>query len=559
MIQDAQIEQIIAKVGVIDADTLKAAKAIAVTKQRPLVDILLEKNLLKPNQLGQLISNIYRCSFVDVTKENIDDKTLHILPELVAARQGAVVFGHDSQGIKVAMTDPENYELKKLLEKKTGEPVTVYYTLPSLLKDVLGRYRKNIQDEFEEIIKLNVARVQNAKPEDLSIIKIVDNLIAYAHHNAASDIHIEPRKKDVVVRFRIDGILHDVLTLPKEIDELVVARIKILSRLRIDEHRSSQDGKISMEIADVQVDIRVSILPTVHGEKVVMRLLSANNKEYTLEDLGFSARDLKLAEEAVAKPHGMILATGPTGCGKSTTLYALVQLINSREINISTIEDPVEYDMVGVNQIQVDPKTNLTFATGLRSLLRQDPDVIMVGEIRDEETAGIAVNSAMTGHLVLSSLHTNDAATALPRLIDMKIEPFLISSTVRVIIGQRLVRRLCTKCIVSYTLTEAEKKDVYSHEILKSELPTDMTQDIRVYKGAGCAHCNNSGFKGRIGLFELLVVDDPIRELIMQRTNADTLREMAVKQGMTTMLQDGFTKVMSGKTTIEEVLRATSE
>jgi type IV pilus assembly protein PilB len=411
MIDDAQIEQIISKVGVIDNDTLAAAKAVAASKQRPLADILLEKNLLKPNQLGQLISNIYHCSFVDVTKENIDDKTLQILPELVAARQGAIVFRNDSEGIKVAMTDPQNYELKKLLEKKTGAPVTVYYTLPSLLTDVLGRYRKSIQDEFEEMIKLNVARVQNAKPEDLSIIKIVDNLIAYAHHNAASDIHIEPQKKDVTVRFRIDGILHDVLVLPKEIHELVVARIKILSRLRIDEHRSSQDGKISMEIGGIQVDIRVSILPTVHGEKVVMRLLSANNKEYTLEDLGFSARDLKLAREAITKPHGMILSTGPTGSGKSTTLYALVQLINSREINISTIEDPVEYDMAGVNQIQVDPKTNLTFAAGLRSLLRQDPDVIMVGEIRDEETAGIAVNSAMTGHLVLSSLHTNVAPT----------------------------------------------------------------------------------------------------------------------------------------------------
>ncbi len=559
MIQDAQLEQIITKVGVIDADTLKAAQATATSKQRPLADILLEKNLLKANQLGQLIGNVYRCSFVDVTKENISDETLRILPELVAVRQGAVVFGHDAQGIKVAMTDPENYELKKLLEKKTGQPVTAYYTLPSLLTDVLTRYRKSIQDEFEEMIKLNVSRVQNAKPEDLSIIKIVDNLIAYAHHNTASDIHIEPQKNDVIVRFRIDGILHDVLTLPKAVHELVVARIKILSRLRIDEHRSSQDGKISMEIAGVQVDVRVSILPTVHGEKVVMRLLSANNKEYTLEDLGFSSRDLLIAKDAIAKPHGMILSTGPTGSGKSTTLYALVQLINSREINISTIEDPVEYDIPGVNQIQVDPKTNLTFAAGLRSLLRQDPDVIMVGEIRDEETAGIAVNSAMTGHLVLSSLHTNDAATALPRLIDMKIEPFLIASTVHIIIAQRLVRKLCTQCIVSYTLTDAEKKDLYSHEILKNELPTDMTQDIRVYRGSGCAHCNQSGFKGRIGLFELLVIDDKIRELIMIRTNADTIRELAVKQGMTTMLQDGLNKVMSGKTTIEEVLRATSE
>ncbi len=559
MLSDQQVADAIVSSGLLDAETVKASLATATSKQKSLVDIVVDKNLIKTSQLGEILAPLYQFPFVDISREHISEEVLRLLPELVAQKQQAVVFAHDATGIKVAMVDPSNFEVVNMLRKKTGETITVFFTLPVLMQEALGQYRKSIRDEFEEIIKANLSKVNSAKPEDVSIIKIVDNLIAYAHHNEASDIHIEPQKQDVTIRFRIDGILHDVLNFPLDIHELVVARIKILSRLRIDEHRSAQDGKISMEIRGEPIDVRVSILPTVHGEKVVMRLLSAANKRFSLEDLGFGDKDLTLVKEAITRPHGMILSTGPTGSGKSTTLYALIQLINNREINISTIEDPVEYDIPGVNQIQVDPKTNLTFASGLRSLLRQDPDVIMVGEIRDEETANIAVNSAMTGHLVLSTLHTNDAATTLPRLIEMNVEPFLIASTIHIIIAQRLVRKVCPHCVASYILSEAQKKELYSYPQIKAELPADMQAEIRLYRGNGCTRCGHTGFKGRIGLFEVMAIDDTIREMIMKRDNADRIKETAIKNGMTTMLQDGWHKAVSGKTTIEEVLRATSE
>ncbi|MFH0873656.1 MAG: GspE/PulE family protein [Candidatus Komeilibacteria bacterium] len=559
MISDQQVADLMVNSGLLDAETVKASQVTATSKQKSLVDIVLDKNLVKASQLGAAIATIYKCPFVEISREQINEEVLRLLPELVAIKQQAIVFGRDATGLKLAMVDPSNFTVVNLLRKKTGEPISIYFTLPSLLKEALGQYRRSIRDEFEEIIKANLSKVKSAQPEDLSIIKIVDNLIAYAHHNDASDIHIEPQKTTVIIRFRIDGILHDVLNFPLDIHELVVARVKILSRLRIDEHRSAQDGKIAMEIRGEPLDVRVSILPTVHGEKVVMRLLSAANKHFSLEELGLGDKDLVLVKDAANRPHGMILATGPTGSGKSTTLYALVQLINSREINISTIEDPVEYDIPGVNQIQVDPKTNLTFASGLRSLLRQDPDVIMVGEIRDEETASIAVNSAMTGHLVLSTLHTNDAATTLPRLIEMKVEPFLIASTVHIIIAQRLVRRVCPHCIASYNLSAAQKQELLGYPQIKPELPTDPNVEIRLYRGNGCNQCGHTGFKGRIGLFEVMLIDDTIREMIMKRTNADEIKNAALQRGMVTMLQDGWHKAVAGKTTIEEVLRATSE
>ena len=559
MLSDQQVADAIVSSGLLDAETVKASLATATSKQKSLVDIVVDKNLIKTSQLGEILAPLYQFPFVDISREHISEEVLRLLPELVAQKQQAVVCGHDTTGIKVAMVDPSNFEVVNMLRKKTGEVISVFFTLPALMQEALGQYRKSIRDEFEEIIKANLSKVNSAKPEDVSIIKIVDNLIAYAHHNEASDIHIEPQKQDVTIRFRIDGILHDVLNFPLAIHELVVARIKILSRLRIDEHRSAQDGKISMEIRGEPLDVRVSILPTVHGEKVVMRLLSAANKHFSLEDLGFGDKDLKLVQEAIARPHGMILSTGPTGSGKSTTLYALIQLINSREINISTIEDPVEYDIPGVNQIQVDPKTNLTFASGLRSLLRQDPDVIMVGEIRDEETANIAVNSAMTGHLVMSTLHTNDAATTLPRLIEMNVEPFLIASTIDIIVAQRLVRKVCPHCVASYILSEAQKQELYGYPQIKAELPADVGAEIRLYRGNGCTRCGHTGFKGRIGLFEVMSIDDTIREMIMKRDNADRIKEVAIKNGMMTMLQDGWHKAVSGKTTVEEVLRATSE
>jgi type II secretory ATPase GspE/PulE/Tfp pilus assembly ATPase PilB-like protein len=391
---------------------------------------------------------------------------------------------------------------------------------------------------------------------------MVNLLLQYGYDSKASDIHIEPYEKKILVRFRIDGVMHDVLDIPKEFLDLILTRIKILARLRTDEHRTSQDGKLRFKSDGERVDVRVSIIPITQGENVVMRLLSAKNRQFTLKDLGLGKNDMKKVNRSIKHPHGMILVTGPTGSGKTTTLYAVLRMLNRRDIHISTIEDPVEYDIEGVSQIQVNMKTDLSFAKGLRSLVRQDPDIIMVGEIRDEETAGIAVNSALTGHLVLSTLHTNDAATTLPRLLDMDIEPFLVSSTVNVAIAQRLIRKICNKCKVSYTLNAEEVKILDANsavkEICKIKGYTDLKK-MRLYKGKGCKVCGETGYHGRIGVFEILEMTEEIKQLIVKRATSDEILTLAKKQGMTTMLEDGIEKVLNGDTSIEEVLRVTVE
>ncbi len=383
-------------------------------------------------------------------------------------------------------------------------------------------------------------------------------LLQYGYENKASDIHIEPYEDKILVRFRVDGVLHDVLSIDKKMHDLILTRIKILSRMRTDEHRSAQDGKIRHRMGKEKVDIRVSIIPITEGEKVVMRLLSSKNRQFNLIDLGFSDSDFKKVKKAVKNPHGMILATGPTGSGKTTTLYAILKILNKRTVNIATIEDPVEYDMEGVNQIQVNEKTDLTFAKGLRSIVRQDPDIIMVGEIRDEETAGIAVNSALTGHLVLSTLHTNDAATTLPRLLDMDIEPFLVASTVNIIVAQRLVRKICQTCRGSYTLTLKELKLIEGIKEIKEAYKDKGYKNVKklnFYKGAGCKVCGNTGYHGRIGIYEVLEMNEDIKDSILRRASSDEITKLAKKNGMKTMLEEGVEKILNGETTIEEVFR----
>ncbi|MBI4090463.1 MAG: type II/IV secretion system protein [Candidatus Komeilibacteria bacterium] len=553
MITEQQIIEMVQKVGLATEDVLAEVKKIASQENRQVSDVLIERNVVKPDQLGQLIATLYKVKFVDLRKESVPSEILHIIPEIVAAKKLAIAFKRDAEGLQVALADPEDYEFVKMLEKKTGDRIRVYYSPEFLIRSALGQYRVDIKSHFEDVIKINVLKAKGARAEDVSIIKIVDTLIEYAFHNRASDIHIEPHKEDVQVRFRIDGILHDVLTLPLSILELIVTRIKILSKLRTDEHRSAQDGKMTMEIEKQELDIRVSILPITQGEKVVMRLLTPDSRLNSLEELGLSSHDLQIVKNAVAKPHGMILSTGPTGSGKTTTLYSLLRLVSSREVNISTIEDPVEYYLEGMNQIQVNPKTNLTFASGLRSLLRQDPDIIMVGEIRDEETASIAINSAMTGHLVLSTLHTNDAATALPRLYDMHVEPFLVASTIDIIIGQRLVRRICTKCITSYSISEDELRTLFGAEVDVSKYV--YQGQARVYKGKGDNSCQHTGYQGRVGIFEVLEMNDEIRQLVINKADSDRIRGSARKHGMITMIEDGLEKVFTGKTTVEEIVR----
>jgi len=559
IISDEKIYKIISKIGLIEPTVLDTARQAAKENNKDFVEFLIKQDLIKSNEIGQLIANDLHIKYVNLSKEQIDSMILNLIPEIVARKQNLIVFKRDEEGVKVAMANPFDYGMIKMIEKKVGDKVVPYFSTEYDIKNTFSLYRKSIQQEYATNIQRHAIKAQGANVESVPVVKLVDDIFSYAYTNHASDVHIEPEDKEIKIRFRIDGILYDVLTLNKGILELIVARIKILAKLRTDESRAAQDGKIITRVEGEKVDIRVSIVPITHGEKVVMRLLSSKGKQFSLEDLGMNEKDLKIVEKAAKRPYGMILSTGPTGSGKTTTLYALIKLLNNRNINICTIEDPVEYDLEGINQIQVNPKTNLTFAQGLRSLLRQDPDIIMVGEIRDEETASIAVNSAMTGHLVLSTLHTNDAATSLPRLLDMKIEPFLVASTVNVIIAQRLLRKICMKCIVSYTLNDKEVEDLKTEININKFLDTEKISDVRFYKGKGCKSCNDSGYSGRIGIFEVLEITDDIKELIMARADNEQIKKRAIANGMTTMFEDGFDKAVAGKTTLEEIFRVTKQ
>ena len=432
--------------------------------------------------------------------------------------------------------------------------VLPYYASSADIKKALGQYKKNIRAAFDKAIEENI---KQATPESdpakaaekLPIIKVLDTIFEYAVAERASDIHIETQQVEVVVRFRIDGSLRDIVKLPRGIETALVARIKILSNLRIDEHRIPQDGRHKFNVDDDVISLRISIIPGFYGENVVMRLLAESARPLSLDELGVTGRNLELLTSNMEKPHGMILVTGPTGSGKTTTLYSVLNILNEADVKICTIEDPIEYSVARINQIQVNPKAGMDFAAGLRALLRHDPNIIMVGEIRDQETAQIAVHAALTGHLVLSTLHTNDAPGTIPRLLDMGVEGYLVASTTNVIMAQRLVRKLCQACLIEY------KPD---KEILDT-LTNDLKIDVRAqkfYKSKGCDECRKRGFKGRIGIYEVLGMSDPLRKLIGARAPSDIIRKQAITEGMITMLQDGLNKVASGLTTIEEVMSA---
>lgn len=543
-------------------EQLDEAKRQSKEQKVALEEVLIEREYISDENLGQIIADIFNVPFVSLKKKSIDERALTIVPEIVAKRQKVIVFERSSSGIKFAMVDPENEEMVNFISKKTGEKINRYYATAQDIKEALVHYRKGIKEEFDVIIaeSITAAKGVSDSAREQPATQIVESVLEYAYHNKASDIHIEPHEHNVAIRFRIDGILHDVVTLPKEMQPYIITRIKILSKLRTDEHRAAQDGRLEFKVDDEKVDTRVSIVPISDGEKVVMRILSEQSRQFGLPELGLESDDLAKVERAFKKPYGMILATGPTGSGKTTTLYAALKILNTREVNIATIEDPVEYDVEGVNQIQVNPKTNLTFADGLRSILRQDPDIVMVGEIRDEETAGIAINAAMTGHLVLSTLHTNDAPTTLPRLLDMKIEPFLIASTINIAIAQRLVRKVHQGCMESYLPSKDELQRIM--DLIGEERYINhgmKKRGFRLYRGKGCKLCSNTGYEGRIGIFEVLEMTETIRRLIMQQANSDEIREAALKEGMTTMLDDGLRKAVRGVTTIEEVFRASTE
>jgi type IV pilus assembly protein PilB len=546
----------------VSAADFTMAEKEAEKDKRSLVEVLVDKDLIKDEQLGQLIAQDLGFSFINLRNEKIEEQILSLVPEIVARSKGIIAFARDAQEVKVGMVNPDDLEMRHILAKRFGQPVKPFLITKRDFHQALTGYQASLKDELASITN-KLASEEVAKEEkDKVVVKIVDLLLEHAYFNKASDIHIEPYAGEVGVRFRIDGVMHTVIRLPKELLDMILTRIKIMARMRIDEHRAAQDGKFQFKSQGETIDVRVSIVPVTAGENVVMRLLSASSRQLGLSSLGLSGQDLAGVKQVIKSPHGMILVTGPTGCGKTTTIYEILKVLNIEAMHIASIEDPVEYDIEGVSQIQVNPKTNLTFAKGLRAIVRQDPDIIMVGEIRDQETAQIAVHSAMTGHLVLSTLHANDAATTLPRLLDMGIEPFLIASTVKVVIAQRLVRSICQKCRYSYEFSDEEIAIVNKMPQLKSILEAKYKKDIkkiRLYKGAGCKVCTNTGYSGRVGIFEILEIKENIKEQVINRAASDEILKVARKNGMTTMLEDGINKVFKGVTTLSEVLRVTRE
>jgi type IV pilus assembly protein PilB len=540
--------------GYLEEKKLKKALTLAKHDKISLSEAIISLDLLSDENIGSILADYFKLPFVNLSKVAIPEPVLRIIPEKVAQKQKAIAFDHNKQGIKVAMADPNQTELLELISQKTGHEVLPYYSTERLISDSFRLYKKDLQKSFNELLKQEIDQAGKAIQKDLPVSKIVNLLIEYSYEDKASDIHIEPEEESSLVRFRIDGVLHDMVKLPRSLHDQVVTRIKVLSRLRTDEHLSAQDGKMQIDLVQEKLDVRVSIVPIVEGEKVVLRLLSSKSRQFSLRDLGMNEIDLEKVRSGFTKPYGMVLSTGPTGSGKTTSIYSILKILNTREKNIATIEDPVEYEIDGINQIQVNAKTNLTFADGLRAILRQDPNIIFVGEIRDDETASIAVNAALTGHLVLSTLHTNDSATALPRLIDMSIEPFLVSSTVNVIIAQRLIRKICEMCRVSITTEAAELENHFGKEITLKHFGDSKT--VRMYHGKGCEVCHHTGYQGRIGIFEVLEITPAIQELISKKADSDVILAQAIKEGMTTMIDDGLDKIQQGITSIEEVLRA---
>lgn len=544
---------------VIDDKQLDDAFAASQRQNIPLGNILLDKNLISDTDLGNLIAQILDVPVINLAAVKIPQEILMIIPELIARKERIIAFKKDEQGLHVAMENPRNLPIVTFLQNKLGLPLIPYYSTARSIDQSLALYLQDIGKAFGDIMKENLQQATGKTTQNIDppIIKIVETTIAYAYKNNASDIHMEPGEVNALVRFRIDGLLHDIILFPMVLYPEIVRRIKVLAKLRTDESQEPQDGKIEFTIDERKLDIRVSTVPVKRGEKIVMRLLAEGARQISLLTLGFSQSDLQKIETAYRKPYGAILATGPTGSGKTTTMYAILKLLNNRDVNIMTIEDPVEYDIEGINQMQVNPKTNVTFAAGLRSILRQDPNIILVGEIRDQETADIAINAAMTGHLVLSTLHTNDSATAIPRLFDMGIEPFLIASTVNVIIAQRLVRKTHTVCRISEEVPREKLTGYLGETIINKVFGTADT--IRLYKGKGCDLCHNSAYEGRIGIFEVMVLTDEIKQAIIEKKSAAVIRSLCQTNGMRTMLEDGLEKVKTGETTIEEVLRVTKE
>lgn len=579
-VEPQRLKSFILDTGLItDVQFDKALKKAKKTKKK-VEDVLIAEGLIDQEDLTKLHAYILGVVFVDLEKETIPPDILKIIPEPIARSHNIVAFRKEGKNLEVAMLDPEDLRTIEFIKKKANLKILPRLTTDKSIKNVLRQYQKTLEAEFGDIIKKEAVGIRPIKEEEaeekedlrkvaeeLPVIRIVDTLLKHAVLQRASDIHIEPVEKEVIVRYRIDGILHDAMVLPKMVSSGIVARIKVLSSLKLDEHRLPQDGRFKIETGEYKYSIRVSVLPTFNGEKIVMRLLPETAKAFNLEALGLRGEALEKVHHSLKKPVGMILVTGPTGSGKTTTLYAMMEILNTPGVNISTVEDPIEYRMPRINQTQVNTKIGLTFASGLRSLVRQDPDIIMVGEIRDKETAGLAINAALTGHLVLSTLHTTNAAGAIPRLVDMKAEPFLISSTLSMIIGQRLVRRLFPEN-EKYLLKAPELKNLSNYcdldkmlKVLKEDKivkAKDTFKNIPFYRPKATKECPE-GYQKRIGIFETLNITETIKELIVKHGTTDQIQEQAKKEGMRTMIEDGFIKAAQGITSLEEVLRVIIE
>ncbi len=574
------------KAFLLDADLLteeefKEAQETAEKNNQNIEEVLVASDFVSQGDLIRLKAYILGIPFIDLEKAVVPQEVLEIIPEPIARSHNIVAFRKKGKGLEVAMLDPQDLQTIDFIKKKSNLKILPRLATPEGISNVLSQYRKSLRAEFKEFIQKEAKDIKpveeqqegKAKPKEeenlkkaaqkMPVIKIVDTLLRHAALDRASDIHIEPTEKEVLVRYRIDGILHDAMTLPIQIAPGIVARIKVLANLKLDEHRLPQDGRFRFKSGSDKFSVRVSVLPVLAGEKVVMRLLEEGAKGFTLEELGLRDKALEEVQGAIRKPTGMILVTGPTGSGKTTTLYSILEMLNTPEINISTVEDPIEYRIPRVNQTQVRPKIGLTFANGLRSLLRQDPDIIMVGEIRDQETAALAVNAALTGHLVLSTLHTNDAAGAIPRLIDMKVEPFLIASTLNVVIAQRLVRKLCEGS-KEYTMNAKQLKKVLKYcddkkivtalereGVVKNKKSLSQVTFYQPQESKSCPE----GYKGRIGIFEVLPITESLQKMITQGVFSAQIQEQASKEGMKTITEDGFIKAAQGITSIEEVLR----
>ncbi len=527
-------------------------------------EIIRQKGLVKDKSLLFAKAELNQLPFVDIKQTGINPQAMSFLPQAVAQRFIVFPYAYDSvqKTLSVVMADPLDVTTLDFLEKKSQCKVVPAFGVPDDIKEVISeKYTQGLSTEVEAAVK-DVTQTTNRVLDENSIndvireapiAKIVATLLTFAIKSLASDIHIEPLEDRTRVRYRIDGILHEKLVLPKNVHEAVISRIKILAEMKIDEKRLPQDGRFTFRANDEEVDLRVSSLPSVHGEKIVMRLLKKTGNVPTLQDLGLRGRALKNLEEAIHTPHGVILVTGPTGSGKTTTLYSLLNQINSSKVNIITLEDPVEYEMEGINQVQINTTAGLTFASGLRSILRQDPNIIMVGEIRDTETADLCIHAALTGHLVFSTLHTNSASGALPRLTDMEVEPFLLASSINCIVGQRVVRKICPHCKEAFTPPRELVDNLRT--VLGPLFQQYDRPGLQLYRGRRCPECNDTGYQGRIGIFEVMHVNEKIGMLTVSSAVTSEVEKVAIENGMITMKLDGYLKALEGVTTIEEVLR----